>query len=205
MALGTGANTAVFGVLHAVVLQPLRYEEPERLVRVYHSVNGAGDYLTGPAAIAYRDRSQTLEFAPLYTYTANGADLTDGAEPERVRLLLVGADYFQVLRARPILGRVFERTDEHANAHVAVISERVWRTHLGGAADAIGRELSLNGIAHRIAAVLPAGFDDPLESGIDVWTPLDLQPGGSNSFDNYYLGAIARLERGVTLEPGEAG
>jgi putative ABC transport system permease protein len=204
MALGTGANTAVFGVLHAVVLQPLPYEEPERLVRVYHSVNGAGDYLTGIAAVAYRDRSQTLEFAPLYTYSANGADLTDGAEPERVRMLPVGSDYFGVLRARPILGRTFERADERANAHVVVISERVWRTHLGGAADVVGRQLTLNGVAHRIAAVLPAGFDDPLESGIDVWTPLNLQPGGPNSFDNYYLSAIGRLKPGATLEQAQA-
>src|SRR5262245_51909596 len=200
MALGTGANTAVFGVLHAVVLQPWPYDEPERLVRVHHFANGDDGYLTGLAAVAYRDRSQTLEFAPLYTYTANGADLTDGAEPERVRLLLVGADYFRVLRARPIMGRVFERADERANAHVAVISERVWRTHLGGATDVVGRQLSLNGIAHRIAAVLPAGFGDPLESGIDVWTPLNLQPGGSNSFDNYYLSAIGRLKPGVGIE-----
>ncbi len=204
MALGTGANTAVFGVLHAVVLQPLPYEEPERLVRVYHSANGEDGYLTGLMAVAYRDRSQTLEFAPLYTYSASGADLTDAAEPERVRMLLVGSDYFQVLRARPVLGRVFERADERANAHAAVISERVWRTHLGGAMDVVGRQLSLNGIAHRIAAVLPAGFDDPLEPGIDVWTPLNLQPGGPNSGDNHYLTAIGRLKAGVTIDQAQA-
>jgi hypothetical protein len=90
----------------------------------------------------------------------------------------VGSDYFEVLRARPLLGRVFDREAERPDARVAVISERIWRTHLGSAADATGRQLSLNGISHRIAAVLPEGFDDPLEPGIDIWTPLNLQPGG---------------------------
>jgi putative ABC transport system permease protein len=204
MALGTGANTAVFGVLHAVVLRPLPYDEPERLVRVYNSANGEDGYLTGIAAVAYRDRSQTLEFAPLYTYSAEGADLTDTPDPQRVRVMRVGSDYFEVLRARPMLGRVFDRENERPDAHVAVISERIWRAHLAGAADATGRQLSLNGIPHRIAAVLPEGFDDPLEPGIDIWTPLNLQPGEANSFDNYYLSAIARLKTGITVERAQA-
>ena len=204
MALGTGANTAVFGVLQAVVLRPLPYDEPERLVRVYHTANGEDGYLTGLAAMAYRDQSQTLEFAPLYTYSPTGADLTDASEPQRVRVMPVASDYFQVLRAHPILGRVFDRADERPDARIAVISERIWRTRLGGAADAAGRQLTLNGLSYRIAAVLPAGFDDPLEPGIDVWTPLNLQPGGPNSFDNYYLSAIGRLKPGITLERAQA-
>ena len=204
MALGAGANTAVFGVLHAVVLRPMPYQEPERLVRVYQFARGEDSYLTGPTAIAYRNHTKTLELAPLYTYAASGADLTDGVEPERVRTLPVGADYFRVLGVRPILGRVFDRADERPNANVAVVSERVWRTYLKGAADAAGRRLTVNGIAVEVVAVLPSSFDDPIESGIDIWTPLNLQPGGPNSDDNYYLTLIGRLKPGVALEQAQA-
>src|SRR6185295_8819718 len=118
----------------------------------------------------------------VYTYRAEGMDLTDRPQPERVRTMPVSANYFGVLGVHPILGRIFERTDERTSANVAVISERLWRDYLGGAADAAGRMLTLNGIPHRIAGVLPEGFDDPLQSGVDVWTPVDLQPGENNSW-----------------------
>jgi putative ABC transport system permease protein len=203
LALGIGANTAVFGVLHAVVLTPLPYEEPERLVRVYHSSNGENSYLTGIAVRAYRDQSRTLDLAVQYTYSIEGSDLTDRAEPERVRTMPVSADYFRVLRARPILGRVFDRDDERPDVRVAVISARVWRKYFDGRPDAIGRSLSMNGIGYRVIAVLPDRFADPLESSVDVWTPLNLQPGGPNSFDNYYLSAVARLQPGATIDAAQ--
>src|SRR5262245_4599415 len=144
LALGTGANTAVFSVLNAAVLKPLPYEDPERLVRVYHSVNGDNTYLTGLAAINYRDNSRTLDIGVMYTYSVAGADLTGRGEPERVTAMPVGADYFRVMRAHPILGQPFERTDERANSSVAVVSERIWRKYLDARSDAIGTMLSLN-------------------------------------------------------------
>ena len=204
LALGIGANTAVFGVLNAVVLQPLHYGEPERLVRVYHSSGDDNSYLTGLAAIAYREQSRTLDIAVTYTYSVEGADLTDRAEPERVRMMAVSADYFRVLRAHFVLGRPFARADERADSRLAVISERVWQRHLDGAADAAGRLLSLNGIAYRVVGVLPDDFDDPLGSDVQVWTPLNLQPGGPNSFDNYYLSIVARLKPGATAAQAQA-
>jgi putative ABC transport system permease protein len=204
LALGIGANTAVFGVLNAVVLRPLPYGEPDRLVRVYQFAGGEDSYLPGPAVTGFRDQSRTLDLAAIYTYRAEGMDLTDRPQPERVRTMPVSADYFRVLGVHPILGQVFERGDERANAKVAVVSERIWREYLGGTTDAVGRLLTLNGIPHRIAGVLPEGFDDPLQSGVDVWTPIDLQPGENNSWQNYYLSAIARLKPGVTLAQAQA-
>jgi putative ABC transport system permease protein len=205
LALAIGANTAVFGVLNAVVLKPLPYDEPEQLVRVYHSSPGDDNgYLTGLAAIEYRDRSRMLDIAVTYTYSVLGADLTGRGEPERVTALPVGADYFRVLRARPLLGRAFDRTDERPNANVAVISERIWRKYLDGRSDAIGRLVPLNGVPHRVVAVLPDDFDDPLVPDVAVWTPLNLQPGGPNSFDNYYLSIVARLKPGVTADRAQA-
>jgi predicted permease len=205
LALGVGANTAVFGVLNAVVLKPLPYEEPEQLVRVYHSSPGdESAYLTGPAAIAYRDRSRTLDVGVTYTYSSVGADLTGRGEPERVTAMQVGADYFHVLRVRPLVGQPFDRADERPNANVAVVSERIWRKYLDGRPDVIGELLPLNGVPHRVVAVVSDDFDDPLEPGVAVWTPLNLQPGGPNSFDNFYLSIVARLRPGVTVAQAQA-
>jgi hypothetical protein len=108
LALGIGANTAVFGVLNAVVLRPLPYDHPERLVRIYHSAGGDDNsYMTGLAAVGYRDQSKALDIAILYTYSVEGADLTDRPEPERVRALPVSADYFRVLGVQPVVGQLF--------------------------------------------------------------------------------------------------
>jgi len=205
LALGIGANTAVFGVLNAVVLRPLPYDHPERLVRVYHSAGGEDNsYLTGLAAVAYREQSKTLDFAILYTYSVEGADLTDRPVPERVRALPVSADYFRVLGVRPVVGQLFARADERPNQRLAVVSTRIWRKYLDGASDATGRLLQINGTPYQVVAVLPEGFDDPLESGVEVWVPLNTQPGGPNSFDNYYLSAIGRLKPGATVEQAKA-
>jgi len=205
LALGIGANTAVFGVLNAVVLRPLPYDHPERLVRVYHSAGGDDNsYMTGLAAVGYRDQSKALDIAILYTYSVEGADLTDRPEPERVRALPVSADYFRVLGVHPVVGQLFSRADERPNQRLAVVSARIWRKYLDGAADAAGRILQINATPYQVMAVLPAGFDDPLESGIDLWVPLNTQPGGPNSFDNYYLSAIGRLNPGATVAQAKA-
>lgn len=199
LALGLGANTAVFSVLNAVVLRPLPYDEPERLVRIYASSGGEDSYLPGPVLTDLRETSRTIDLAPLYTYSPEGVDLSNHGQPERVRRLKVGADYLRVLRVTPLLGRQFERSEEIGTSRVAAISHRIWRDYLGGATDAVGRSLALDGVAHTVVAVLPDGFADPLEPGIDVWTPVDLALGGYNSWGNYYLSAIGRLRPGVTI------
>jgi putative ABC transport system permease protein len=204
LALGIGANAAVFGVLNAVVLQPLPYDDPDRLVRMYQSFGPTDNYFTGAAIIEFRDASKTIDIAPLYTYSAESADLTDRPQPERVGVMPVSADYFRVLGVRPSVGTVFQRSDERRNAGVAVVSDRIWREYLGAAADAPGHVLSLNGVPTRVLGVLPAGFDDPLRPGVEVWVPTNLTPGGTNNWDNSYLSAIGRLRPGVTLQQAQA-
>jgi putative ABC transport system permease protein len=204
LALGIGANAAVFGVLHAAVLRPLPYDEPGRLVRIYQTVGGADSTLDGPSVTALRDRSRTLDVAALYTYSVEGADLTGGPQPERVQTLRVSSDYFRVLRVRPALGRVFGRAEEHRESRVAVVSARIWRSHLGSAPDAAGRFLTLDGVPHRITAVLPDGFDDPLQPGVDVWTALDMAAVAASDLGNFWLTVLARLRPGATLEQAQA-
>lgn len=204
LALGIGANTAVFGVLHAIVLRPLPYEEPGRLVRVYEQVGGADSFWGGPSVMSLRDGSRTMDVAALFTYAAEGADVTGGARLERVQTLRVSANYFDVLRVRPAVGRVFEAADERPDAQVAVINARVWREQLGGVPDPTGRFLTLNGAPHRVAAVLPDGFDDPLQPGVEVWTPLDMRRVATSDVDNFWLTVLARLRPGATIEQAQA-
>src|SRR5690606_17845149 len=209
LALGLGANTAVFSVVNATLLEPLPYPEPDRLVRLYWwEPEGELNYLPGAAVVDYRDKLTTVEaLGAVYTYAETGADLTGGDRPERIRTLFVGADYFRALGVQPVRGRVFDRLAEREGARVAVLSHDLWQRRLGGATDVIGTSLMLDGVAHQVVGVLPAGFDDPLEAGVDVWLPQNLEIGGPqtrNSWDNNYLSAIGRLAPGVTLSEAQA-
>ena len=204
LGLGLGANAAVFGALNALVLRPLPYLEPDRLVRVYQTSDAEDSYLSGPVLTALRDGSHTLDLAALYTYTTQGVDLSDRLEPERVVALPISANYFRALGVQPAAGTTFDRGDERPQSRVALISERIWRDHLGGAADAIGRMLPLSGVPHRVVGVIPDSFEDPLLPGVEVWTPVNLEPGPANSLNNNYLSAIARLRPGATLSQAQA-
>ncbi len=204
LALGVGANTAVFGVLNAVLLTPLPYEEPERLVRLYQVEEDEPDdegFLTLPALIGFRESSRTLEIAALYNYRSEGADLTDSDRPARVKKLQVGADYFRVLRAAPALGRAFEREEEVSNAGVVIVSERIYRDYFGSDPAALGATLSVDGVRRTVVGVMRRGFVDPLEGLVDVWLPLALRTAGYEEWqwDNFYLSAVGRLRPEATL------
>ena len=186
------------------MLTPLPYPSADRLVRLYKFNRGEDNYLPGPAALAFRDQSTTIDLAPVYTYATEGADLTDRAEPERVTSLRVGADYFRVLGVQPIVGQPFDRTDERADAGVVVIRERLWREYFGGRPDAIGQSLSLNGVRQRVVAVLPDSFADPLVANVEVWSPIDLQTPARNRWGNHYLSMVGRIRPGATLEQAQA-
>ena len=204
LALGVGATTAVFSVLHAAVLRPLPYPDAGRLARLYLTYRGEDNYLPGPAAAELRDRSATTDLALTYTYSVGGVDLTDRPHPERVITLPVAANYFSVLGRPLILGEPFAAAEERANARVAVVSARIWREYLGGGADAIGRQLSLNGEPHRIVGVMPDHFDDPLVSGVEIWLPLDMAAARADSWGNNYLSAIGRLRPGHSASEARA-
>lgn len=203
LALGLGANTAVFSVYNAVLLEALPYPAPDRLVRLYHAdaQNPADqNYLAGPEFVDYREKTTRLAvLAAEYTYSPTGGDVTDGGAPERVPVLPVSADYFDALGIQPMLGRGFRRSEERAGAHVVVVSRGLWERHLGGDPDAVGGTLTLDGQRLTVVGVMPAGVEDPLQGRIDVWTPLDLTTPARNTWGNHYLSAIGRLRPGVTL------
>jgi putative ABC transport system permease protein len=206
LALGVGANAAVFGTLYSVVLAPLPYAESDRLVRLYQydaespsESSELGGYLTLPAATHYREHARTLAaLAPVYTYSPEGVDLTGVGRPERLRVMRIGADYFDVLGVRPQSGRGFRRDEERADARVIIVS--------AATAERIGETAVLDGVTYDVVGVMPSSFEDPLMGAIDVWLPLDLPTGGYETWqwDNHYLSAIARLAPGRTLGEAQA-
>jgi putative ABC transport system permease protein len=210
LALGVGANTAVFSVLDAVILEDLPYRQPEGLVRVYEeSTTNPGEptYLRGPAALAFHRATDIIEsFATIYTYREQSADLTGGERPERVVVSAVSAGYFETLGIRPRLGRTFLEEEstgpgeqsEQDRPRVVILSHGLWARRFSSDPDVVGRTLPLDGRTYEIVGVMPRGFMNPFGSRADLWMPDDLRPGGHNTWGNHYLSGIARLKPGVS-------
>jgi predicted permease len=199
LGLGMGANVAVFSVLHSVVFAPLPYERGDELVRLYATRVDIPEgnqrlSLSAPMALELRDQVQSLAgVAIMETSAAGGADLTGGTGPERVRLLPVNADYFDVMGWGTVVGRGFTHAEESAEAQVAVVREDVWRRHLGGDPAAIGGTLTLDGRAVTVVGVVSDAARDPLEGRVDVWIPTELGSSVAQNWDNNYLSVVARL------------
>lgn len=209
LAVGIGANTAVFSVLNGVLLKPLPYPEPRELVRIYQAfqttetgeVQYEGNYVTGPDYLDYREQTEVFDgMAAFYSYREMGSDLTGGDGPERVIRMPISAEFFQVLGVPPLFGRSFDRGEEREGVALAVISYGLWQRRFGGAGDVLGRTLDLDGVPHEIVGVMPQGFRGPLGRPVEVWTPENLDPASSrNTRGNHYLSVLARLAPGVTL------
>ena len=208
LALGIGANTAIFSVVHAVLLKPLPFEKPEELVRVTADQTGQGvtDVGTSPPELFdYRDRSNAFSaISGLYPINAN---ITGMERPERAEVLLVDLNYFDMLGVKPQVGRFFEKNDYRPGiAEIAVISDGWWRRHYAADPNAIGRTFRLDDDMYTIVGVAPPGFRHPgqsLQTDVEVWAPSGWSaapfrlpiPRGAY----FFRGALARLKPGVTV------
>lgn len=211
LALGIGANTAVFTVLDAVLLAPLPYEEPGELVRVHEaSERGGRNYLRGIAVPEYAAWDDVFEsFGVLYTYDETGADLTDGDRPERVVVSPVDAAFFRTMGVPPLLGRTFhdeetvgtgEEIGRGPATPVVVVSYDLWQRRFGGDRNVLGRTLRMDGGVFEVVGVMPAGFTNPIGGSPDLWVPHDMRAGDRNSWGNHYLSGVARLRDGLTID-----
>jgi len=207
LALGIGANTAVFSVLQRVILSPLGFDQPERLVRIYqtHESFNGGIWVSGPAFLDYREKIDAFEHAAaIYNYQESGFTLTGMGPPRRVTQRQVSSDFFDVYRAYPTLGRRFYEEEERSSARVAVLSHHLWRA-ISGAESLVGEQVVLDGDAVEVVGVMPAGFEDVVGGDVDLWMPLELQDANAReNRGNHYLSVVARLRSGVTLEQARA-
>jgi predicted permease len=208
LALGIGANTAIFSVVRAVLLEPLPFATPDRLVRFW-AVNETAKVTQGafsePDFLDIQSGSRLAESIGGYFFAdgATGLDLTGNGAPERISAALVTPGFFETLRPTPLIGRVLAR-DEHpvGNNKFVVLGYGFWERRFGGDRGIVGRPITLNGDAYTVVGVMRPEFTYPAAQTLDAWIPLSNF--GPDAIGRVraatFLSAIARLKPGVTLE-----
>ena len=199
LALGIGANTAMFSVIYGVLLRPLPYVEANRLALVnVHFYPQDTEYGTMSIAdyLDWKARNRAFEDPAIFSNASWRFDLTGAGEPVEVKGCAVSGNFFSVLRSGPALGRVFDSDDSSATAaHVVVLNNRLWRNQFRADPAVIGRPVTLNGDAATVIGVMPTSFDYP--EGEELWTNIRLRP-PTRRGPFPYIG-IARLKPGITL------
>lgn len=205
LALGIGANTAIFSVVNAVLLRALPFSEPDRLVMVWEDVSFAGFPRNTPAPANYADwKAQNSTFEDVAALDLWGFNLTGDGEPEKVAAYGVTANFFPMLGVEPLLGRVFLPEEDKPEANkVVALSYRLWQRRYGGEAGIIGREILLNGEKYSVVGVMPASFQF-MESYIGLWAPMAFTPQALTQRGSHYLNVVGRIKTGVTLEQANA-
>jgi predicted permease len=211
LALGIGANTAIFSIVNAVLLRPLPFTEPDQIVRLFQippqdAFPGIARFSVSPANFYDWKRDAKL-FDSMAIYRFRQFRLTGGGTAQAVVAGAVGADFFRVLRARPSLGRVFlAEEDAPGRSRVVILSERFWTTHFNGANDVINRTLALDGEAYTVVGVMPAGFSVTSfgATARDIWVPLAYTDEERAVRENHNAQVIARLRAGVELGQAES-
>jgi putative ABC transport system permease protein len=205
LALGIGANTAIFSVVNAVLLRPLPFAEPEQLVWAWGGIRDRGNR-SSVAPLDYLDyRAQTTTFAQMAAMISvpNAANLTGSGEPERLETRLVTGNFFSTLGAQAMLGRTFQlENEEPGSDRVVVLSHGLWRRRFGASAAIIGQTISLNGDKYEVLGVMPPGFDFP--QGAELWGPMSFASAGMKQRRARFLRPVGRLKPGATLAQAQA-
>jgi putative ABC transport system permease protein len=209
LGIGIGANTAIFSFVDTMLLRPLPYPQAERMVMLWQDFSASGgpeqEWFTPPDFRDVRDRAGTLAAV---TALVNWApSLTGGGEPERLTGAFVGAGWFEVTGVRPGIGRGFDEADERGDGRVVVLSRGLWERRFGADPSIVGRSIQLNGEAHEVVGVMPAGFRAPFLQGAELWRPFTestFSPGCSQSRGCYVMRVMGRLSGGVAPEQVQA-
>lgn len=210
LALGIGAATSIFSLVNAVLLRPLPFPQPDRLMSVQHEDHTAGT--ASPSSLSYPDffdwRARQHSFSAIASYRDASFALTGAGDAQYLEGEVVSAEFFQVLGIHPKLGREFVRADEKPGEHVVMLSHQLWESTFGSRPDIVGRNITLDGINYVVAGVMTESFAFPMESPApQLWVTLAtdaLDPEGGKpetqqrGFDT--LSVIGRLKPGVTVE-----
>jgi putative ABC transport system permease protein len=207
LALGIGANTAIFSLVNAVLLRPLPYPEPDRLVMLWErNLKDGGKHLVSPADF-FDLQKNAQSFEHLAALYPPGFNLTGVNEPERISGARVSASIFSTLGVKPFLGRTFNpEEDRPGTARTVILSHGLWQRHFGSDPLVVGKAATLSGNSYAIVGVLPAGFTTPGLFGNntpDAWVPIGLDP-NVTSRKARYLRIYGRLKAGVTLQQAQA-
>ena len=217
MALGIGANTEIFSVVNAVLLRPLPYQEPSRLVAVWET------NLTKPGSkgsMSYPNffdlRAQSSSFDRVASYYTNDVALTGLAAPVNVRSAVISAEMFDLLGAKPLLGRSFVPEEDHPDSstgRAVMISHSLWQRQFSSDPEVVGRSIMVNSKPFNLVGVMPAGFQFPIEADrVELWltSAIDAEKvdpkdkPGTEQRGAHYIAGVARLKPGVTIEQAQA-
>ena len=209
LALGIGANTAIFSVVNAVLLRPLPFKEPDRLVAIYakhmRSVESKGS-LSYPDFTDFRDQGQSFEqLAAWYPWDYTVTGITD---PERVRGVVVSRELFEILGVQPRLGRIFSGEEDKPGNRMVLISQGLWQRRFNSDPNLIGQGITLNGQSYIVTGVMPSQFQFPVEAdSVDVWTTIVMAVGNKpilNRRDAKLFYVTGRLKPNVKIEQAQA-
>jgi predicted permease len=203
-ALGVGANTAAFSVADFVLLRPLPFADPERLVRLCEGPRTGGGWgcMNQLSPANYRDfKTMSSSFEGMGAFGGDAVNLVGGGEPRRLAITRVTPEVFPTLGVEPALGRAFETS--HNDRSTVVISYGLWQSQFGGDPAVLGRGVNLNGTPYTIIGVMPSTFSFPTRE-TQMWTPLMFREEDFANRANTYIEAVGRLRHGVTFEQARA-
>jgi putative ABC transport system permease protein len=208
LALGIGANTAIFSVVHAVLLRPLPYHEPERLVRFYTefpTMNLRKFWVSPPEFYDIEHEAQSWQ--AIGAWSMGGANIGTRSEPIRATAALVTRSLIEALGVQPAMGRIFTaEEDRNGGPRVALISDGLWRRAFGAQADIVGQTIQIDSQSYTLIGIMPSGFIFPPGSNdpAEVWAPFQFGPPNPNRRGNHFLNVIGRLKPGVTIEQAQS-
>jgi predicted permease len=208
LALGIGANSAIFGIVNAVLLRPLPYQDPDRVVLLWsHWTNWSKTWVSQGELVDYQEQARSLEHVAAFSSTS--FNLTGGGDPLRVRAAQVQPDIFAALGAKPIAGRLFTADEDRpGHEHVVMLTEGLWRSQFGSDPSVVGRSIQLDAAPYTVVGVLPAELRLPLDYAsrtfTQLWVPLALGPNDPQERGNHGLNALARLRPGASLRQAQS-
>src|SRR5262245_7084078 len=211
LALGIGANTAIFSLVEAVLLRPLQFQDPDRLCVIWEDATRIGFPRNTPAPANYADwKAQNHTFETIAAMSWESFSLTGDGVPEKVQAESVTADMLPMLGVQPLYGRFFLPEEDRPGANaVVIISYGLWQRRYGGDPGLIGRDILLDDRKTTVVGIMPMGFEfmDKVayaSFGIDLWKPAAFTPEQLNARGSHYLAVAGRLKPGVTLQQAQA-
>ena len=204
-AIGVGANTAAFSVADFVLLRPLPFRDPDRLVRLCEGPRTGGGWgcMNQLSPANYRDLTRmSSSFEEVGAFAGNAVNLVAGGDPRRLAITTVTPEVMSVLGVRPVLGRTFE-SQNLDDINAVVISSGLWQSQFGGYPGVLGQKVTLNGASYTIIGVMPPAFRFPSRD-VQMWTMLTLREEDYENRTNSYLEAVGRLKEGVTFDQARA-
>lgn len=203
LALGIGANTAIFSVINSVLLEPLPFKNPGQLVEFRETESAPGNFpLAGGDYMDWQRQNHTFSAMSMYNFP-RGANASGAGEAESASVSATQENFFSILGVQPLIGRSFAKgEDAKGKDHVAILSYGFWQRHFGGRGDAPGQKLELNDEPYTVIGVMPRWFNFP--AATDIWTPQDMTDPQFQNHGSHWMQAIGRMKPGVSIDQARA-